>query len=163
LKETAMHPNAELIQRFYAAFNQKDGAAMSLCYAREAVFEDPAFGELKGAQIGAMWRMLCSRAADLQVVASDIQADEVRGSAHWEADYTFSQTNRLVHNVIDARFVFANGLIVEHRDHFDFWRWSRQALGMPGLLLGWSGFLNDKVRRQARANLERYMESAARP
>jgi ketosteroid isomerase-like protein len=158
-----MHPNAELLQRFYAAFNQKDGAAMSLCYAPEAVFEDPAFGELKGAQIGAMWRMLCNRAADLQVVASDIDADEVRGSAHWEADYTFSQTNRLVHNVIDAQFVFANGLIVEHRDRFDFWRWSRQALGAPGLLLGWSGFLHDKVRRQARANLERYMESATRP
>jgi hypothetical protein len=32
--------------------------------------------------------------------------------------------------------VSKEGLIIEHRDHFELWRWSRQALGLKGLLLG---------------------------
>jgi ketosteroid isomerase-like protein len=157
-----MHPNAALLQRFYQAFDRREAEAMAACYAPDIVFEDPAFGELHGAQVGDMWRMLCARATDLSVGASDIVADESIGSAHWEAHYTFSQTGRLVHNIIDARFRFRDGLIVDHRDHFDFWRWSRQALGAPGLILGWSGALRAKVRAQARTGLDRYTESLAR-
>ena len=68
----------------------------------------------------------------------------------------------VVLNRIDARFVFdEKGLIVRHRDTFDFWAWSRQALGMPGLLLGWTPMLQHKVRAQAAANLARFL--AGRP
>ena len=52
----------ELIERFYAAFDRKDGDAMAACYAPDARFSDPAFGELRGAEPGAMWRMLTSQA-----------------------------------------------------------------------------------------------------
>lgn len=157
-----MHPNAELIQRFYQAFNGRDAAGMAACYTPDVVFEDPGFGELRGDEAIGMWRMLTSKAQDLQVTASDIVADDSTGSAHWEAIYTFSQTGRRVHNVIDATFRFRDGRICEHRDHFDFWRWSRQALGAPGLLLGWSGFLHNKVQTKALGNLKRYLESMPR-
>ena len=56
------HPNDELIERFYAAFNAKDGATMAACYAPDARFHDPVFGDLTGEQAGAMWRMLTGRA-----------------------------------------------------------------------------------------------------
>lgn len=46
-----------------------------------------------------------------------------------------------------------------HYDHLDFWRWSRQALGTPGLLLGWTPFLKAKVRTQAGANLQKILAS----
>lgn len=68
----------------------------------------------------------------------------------------------MVHNVIDSRFIFdPQGLIRTQRDSFDFWAWSRQALGAPGLLLGWTPFLHNKVRAQAAANLRKYL--AGRP
>ncbi|HPM68974.1 MAG TPA: nuclear transport factor 2 family protein, partial [Piscinibacter sp.] len=38
------------------------------------------------------------------------------------------------------------------------WTWSRQALGTPGLLLGWSGFLKDKVRAKAAGNLAAFKQ-----
>ena len=38
-----MHPNAELIQRFYTAFQKKDGAALASFYHPEAQFSDPVF------------------------------------------------------------------------------------------------------------------------
>jgi ketosteroid isomerase-like protein len=152
-----VHPNAALLQRFYEAFDRRDAAAMGACYTDDVRFEDPAFGLLVGEQARGMWRMLCERGKDLRVVASGIEADDMCGSAHWDATYTFSQTGRKVLNRIDAQFEFRDGLICAHRDRFDFWRWSRQALGAPGLLLGWTPLLQNKVRAQARANLDRYL------
>ena len=148
------------VERFYAAFARLDGAAMQACYAPDATFDDEVFS-LKGqARIGGMWRMLCDTAkgmAQWKLVVSDITAHSV----HWEAHYQFSASGRLVHNKIDAAFTFdGNGLITTQRDHFDFWAWSRQALGAPGLLLGWSSFLRNKVRAQAAAKLQRFLGKA---
>lgn len=156
-----MHPNADPIRRFYQAFAARDAEGMNACYTADVVFEDPAFGELHGAEARGMWKMLCSRAKDLQVTASGIEADDTRGRAHWEAIYTFSQTGRRVHNRIDAGFEFRDGLIAVHRDRFDFWAWSRQALGAPGLLLGWTPFLRGKVRTQALAGLRKFLGEQA--
>ena len=146
------------IARFYAAFAKLDGVAMQACYAPDAVFDDEAFS-LKGrAEIGAMWRMLCDAT---QAKGADVWRLEVRDisdhGAHWEAHYRFSATGRRVHNTIDAQIECGpDGLIRRHRDRFNFWRWARQALGAPGLLLGWTPFLRAKVRAQAAANLARY-------
>ena len=84
--------------------------------------------------------------------------DARTGRAHWDAHYRFSATGRLVLNRIDAAFSFnPDGLIVTHRDRFDFWAWSRQALGAPGWLLGWTPLLRNKVRQQAAANLRKFL------
>lgn len=155
-----MHPNEALIRRFYEAFARRDADAMVACYAPDVHFTDPAFGDLHGPRAGAMWKMLCGRAPELKVEASNFSADDRAGAAHWEAWYPFSATKRRVHNVIDARFEFRDGLIVRHVDSFDFWRWSRQALGAPGLLLGWSGMLQNKVRGQAVKGLDAFMAAA---
>lgn len=152
-----MHPNAELLTGFYGAFAAKDGASMATAYAADARFSDPVFTDLRGPEIGAMWQMLCSRAADLHVEASAITADDQNGSAHWEAWYTFRKTGGKVHNVIDATFLFRDGRIVDHRDVFDFWRWAGMALGTSGKLLGWTPFLRNAVRKEARAGLAKYM------
>lgn len=85
-----------------------------------------------------MWRLLTSRARDFRLDYANVRADENEGRAQWVAHYLFTQTGRRVENRIEARFRFADGLIVEHRDQFDLWRWSRQALGAKGLLLGYA-------------------------
>ena len=157
------HRNAETLQRFYTAFSQLDAEAMAACYAPTARFDDPAFSLQGQEQVAGMWRMLCAGArksgpAHWKIEFSGIEADERQGRAHWEAHYLFSATGRQVHNIIDAGFSFTpEGLIATHRDHFSFWRWSRQALGLPGLLLGWSPSLKRKVRATAAANLRRFM------
>lgn len=156
-----MHPNAALIDRFYAAFARKDGEAMAACYHPEIRFGDPVFPNLVGPEAGGMWRMLTSRATDLRVEHSAVHADDQTGSAHWEAWYTFATTGRAVHNIIDARFRFRDGLIVEHTDTFDFWRWSRQALGLPGVLLGWTPIIRGKVQGMAGGQLKKFMAKPA--
>jgi ketosteroid isomerase-like protein len=153
--------NNALIERFYEAFDRHDGATMASCYTPAARFHDPAFGELQGDEPGAMWKMLTGRAEDLRVQLVEHDADETTGSAHWLADYTFTQTGRKVHNDVRARFRFADGLIAEHDDDFNFYAWSRQALGPTGLLLGWTPIVHGKVQRQARASLADFMGSSA--
>jgi ketosteroid isomerase-like protein len=154
--ENAGPDNRALIERFYRAFQQRDGATMAACYHANASFRDPVF-ELEGARVGAMWQMLTSRGADLRVEFGNVSADAASGGADWQAWYKFSATGRQVHNIISARFRFAEGLIIEHVDTFDFWRWSRQALGLIGMLLGWSPMVRGKVRAQAARALDQYM------
>jgi limonene-1,2-epoxide hydrolase len=147
------------LERFYTAFQRLDGAAMQACYAPDARFDDPAFS-LRGAeQVGAMWRMLCAaaQAQGGEAWRLSFQVGTDGRSARWEAWYRFSATGRAVHNRIEARFSFdEQGRILTHQDQFDFWRWSRQALGLPGWLMGWSDWLRQKVRSQAAKNLARY-------
>ncbi len=145
----------ELLESFYQAFQRRDGDAMAACYHPDAEFRDEVF-ELSGKEPGDMWRMLCVRGKDLRVEYRDVHADAGRGRAHWEAWYTFSTTGRKVHNIIDAEFEFKDGRIYRHRDRFDFWRWSRQALGPVGLILGWTPMLRAKVRAQARKGLDAF-------
>ena len=153
------HANAELLNGFYRAFAALDADAMARCYAADASFQDEVFTLAGRDQIAAMWGMLCSATrtkgrADWSLEFSGVSADDQQGRAHWEAHYRFSATGRLVHNSIDAQFTFRDGLIADHRDRFDFWSWSRQALGAPGWLLGWSPILRRKVQARAAANLK---------
>lgn len=153
------HPNADLITRFYTAFQNRDAEAMAACYTEDVRFCDPVFTDLRGAQAVDMWRMLCSRAKDFSLTFDAVRADDHAGSASWVATYRFNATGRQVVNHIQARFVFRDGLIVEHRDHFDLWRWTRQALGAKGVLLGWLPPVQNAIRRQAAQGLAQFRAS----
>jgi ketosteroid isomerase-like protein len=148
----------DVIQRFYAAFDRRDGDAMAACYAPDASFVDPVFGRLDADQTGAMWRMLTGQAADLRVELAEHESDGSTGSARWIARYTFTRTGRPVVNEVRATFKFADGLIVEHVDKFSFYRWSKQALGRTGTLLGWTPSLQLRVHRDARRRLAAWMQ-----
>ena len=152
-----MSQNKERINKFYTAFQKKDYKTMQDCYANNATFSDPVFENLNAAEVRAMWQMLITRATDLALEFKNVAADETSGSAEWMATYTFTSTGNKVVNKIKANFVFENGKIKEHKDSFGFYKWAKQALGFKGLLLGWTSFLHNKVKQQARNNLIKFM------
>lgn len=152
-----MNQPVAILSKFYTAFQSKDYETMAALYHPEAKFKDPAFELDSGKAIGAMWKMLITSGKDLRISFSELKGAENSGSAHWEAWYTFSRTGQKVHNRIEARFEFKDGLIYRHSDHFNFWRWSRQALGLTGWLLGWTPFLKNKVRGTAMSSLRKFM------
>lgn len=146
----------ETIERLYAAMNAHDGEGMAACYADDAVFEDPAFGELRDGRVQDMWRMLCARATDLSV---ELRAHD-DDSANWVATYTF-RTGRKVVNDIQARFAFAaDGRITDHRDDFDLRRWAAQALGPPVSLLGYTPLLRPFIQRTTAKQLDQWRSSS---
>ncbi|MFZ1361864.1 MAG: nuclear transport factor 2 family protein [Candidatus Nanopelagicales bacterium] len=150
--------NIQVLEKFYAAFGRRDAEVMGACYADDVVFHDPAFGELHGNEARAMWAMLCRGGEDLEVDASDIRSDGATGSAHWDATYTFGPLKRKITNRIDASFVFRDGLIVEHRDSFSFYAWSKQAFGPLGTAFGWIPVTPLAMRVLAKRQLHAYME-----
>jgi ketosteroid isomerase-like protein len=153
------HPNEALITRFYTAFQNGDSEAMAACYHPDIEFKDPVF-ELKGVHAGNMWRMLVGRGGGgLEITFRDVKANNLTGRAHWEARYPFSKSGRTVHNKIDAEFAFRDGLIVDHTDTFNFWKWTRMALGPMGFLMGWTSMVQNKVRSQAMGQLRKFEEA----
>ena len=159
-----MPSNEDTVRALYAALDRKDGDAMAACYAPDATFKDPVFPDLKGPEVGGMWRMLCAGATDLRVTLEHVVTDSDAASARVVATYSFSRTGRHVRNVIDAKFAMKDGVILRQVDSFPFWRWSRQALGPSGLLLGWTPLVKGKVRADAGRRLQRYMaENPAKP
>jgi ketosteroid isomerase-like protein len=152
-----MNPNEQLIEEFYAAFAAGNAKTMASCYHEDIVFEDPVFGFLKGREVSDMWQMLIDRSkGNLKIEFSNVTANGDSGAAKWVATYLFSKTNREVVNTISADFQFKDGLIYRHTDHFDLWAWCRQALGFSGMLLGWTGFMQRKIRQQALESLQKY-------
>jgi limonene-1,2-epoxide hydrolase len=154
----SMHSNARLIHAFYEAFREKDYKSMQNAYHPEATFHDPVFQNLSSQEVKAMWQMLVTSATDLRIESSDITADDTSGKCLWQAWYTFTATGKKVHNIIYATFEFRDGKLFHHSDRFDFWRWSKMALGTPGLLLGWTPIIRNKVRQTARKRLEKFMK-----
>ncbi len=144
---------------FYDAFARGDVDGLRGCYHPDVSFGDPVFTELQGRErVVGMWRMLLGRASEFEVSARDIDAGDHSGSAHWTVRYTFPPTGRRVRNEVDAQFRFEDGLIVRHRDVFDFRRWSTMAFGVPsGMVIGSMGVLRRRVRDRARGQLEEYL------
>lgn len=154
-----MNANEALIHKFYSSFQELDWKGMGECYHEHVVFYDPVFENQEGDRARGMWEMLCGRARDWNLNFSEVRADEEYGSCRWQATYTFSATGRKVVNEVSARFRFAEGKILEHQDDFDIWKWSRQALGTPGFLLGWTSAVKDKIRANAKKGLDLFMTS----
>ena len=153
-----INPMKNLIETFYIAFQKKDAETMISCYHDNISFQDPAFGELNGEDAKAMWRMLCQNATDLRIEFSDISASLKKGSAHWEAWYSFSKTGRKIHNIIDANFEFKDSKIIQHTDTFNLHKWASQAMGWKGKLLGGTTFFKNKMHKQTNKMLVDFKE-----
>ena len=157
-----MHPNQQIIERFYSAFQQLDYKTMNECYSDNVIFNDPVFGLLNAEDAKAMWEMLCKNAKDFSLSYSDLQLlDEEYATCKWTAHYTFSKTGRKVVNNIKAHMRIQNGKITEHSDAFRLSTWISQALGWKGVMFGWTGFMKRAVQKNARRNLEIFIEKKA--
>jgi ketosteroid isomerase-like protein len=157
-----MNQNEQIIHKFYTAFANADTRTMCGCYHTNIQFSDPAFGLLKGKDVHQMWKMLIEKSkGNIKIEFFDIKADQYMGSINWVATYNFSKTNRKVINQVRAHFQVKDGLILKQTDDFDIWKWSKQALGFKGLLLGWTGFMEKKIQKQAISSLKHYQETVS--
>jgi SnoaL-like domain len=143
-------------ERFYEAFMVRDHYTMGLLYAEHATFSDPVFPLLNARGARLMWKMLLTRAEDLGIEVNVIEDSPAHASVDWVAHYTFGATGRPVVNRVHTEMALSNGRIVRQVDSFSLWRWSRQALGAKGWLLGWTPLVRDKIRAQAAHSLREY-------
>jgi hypothetical protein len=137
----AIHPNALLLERLFAALHHHDAGAMAACYADDALkFHDIAFHIESKPRLYGMWRMVCEGESDIHVKVNSIEADGHGGEARIIDTYRFGREakkgkeGRPVVNEIVSRFRFRDGLICEQIDSCDERAWADQAIGGP---LGW--------------------------
>ena len=155
-----MTENEKILTKFYSAFANADSPTMCNCYDSSIQFRDPVFGLLKGNDVCLMWKMLLEKSkGNITIKFSAVKADDYIGSVQFIATYNFSKTNRKVVNRIQAQFQFKDGLIIKHTDDFDIFKWSKQAFGITGYLLGWTGFFHKKIQEQALLSLKKYKET----
>ncbi|NNE27920.1 MAG: nuclear transport factor 2 family protein [Saprospiraceae bacterium] len=149
----------DILNQFYNAFSIGDQHRMLFHYHKDIIFEDPAFGKLEGQEVKAMWSMLLEQAkGGLSITHEILSTDNNSGIVSWEAKYNYGKKRRPVHNIITAHLELQNDKIIKHKDVFDLWKWSQQALGIPGLLLGWTPYMKGKIQSGARKSLFNYME-----
>ncbi len=156
-----MSNNEQLIEKFFRAFAEGNYIKMQQCYHANAHFSDPVFPDLRGNKIKAMWHMLCESGKDLKINYGGFVTEKNSVKANWDAIYTFGKTKRVVHNFVRSIFTIKDGVIIAQRDSFNLWRWSRMALGTPGIFLGWSSLLQGKIKTNASEQLNRFIEKHA--
>lgn len=152
-----MTPNEQTITDFYTALESNNDKVVCKYYHRDIVFRDPVFGRLIGSDVCQMWKMLMYKSnGNLKVELTEVKADNYTGKALWKATYHFGKNNNKVENIIQSEFRFKDGLIIKHTDDFDIWKWSKQALGIPGVLLGWTGYMHKKIQEKALLALKKF-------
>lgn len=150
--------NEELLEKFYTSFAQKNHKGMIECYHEKIKFKDPVFGILIKSKACEMWKMLLSKKDNsFSISYSDIETSNNTGQINWVAEYNYGPQNRKVINKVSSKFTFSEGKIIEHIDYFNLWRWTRQAIGVKGYLLGWSIFMKHRIRLKANIALNKYM------
>ena len=154
-----MNNDERLVERFFMGFQKLDAREMNACYSDDIAFYDPMFELLRGDEAKAMWEMLCKNAKDFSLQFDSIKnLDDGYYTCHWTASYTFSKTGRRVVNMCKAHMKIENGLITEHSYGWSLHKWSAQAFGFTGKLLGWAGFFRRRLKNTAKRNLMQYLE-----
>lgn len=148
-------------EQFYDAFMVRDHYTMGLLYAENATFSDPVFPLLNARGARMMWKMLLSQADDLAIEANILEDGPTRARVEWSAYYSFGATGRRVINRIQTDMAISNGRIVRQVDQFSLWRWASQALGLKGLLLGWSPMVRKRIQAQAARSLNEFARRTA--
>jgi len=150
--------NKEIIKKFYTSFSNGNMEAMLECYHKDIVFQDPVFGKLKGERAFKMWEMLLSQKnEDTIIIFDNIEATTQHGKANWVAEYWYGDKKRKVINKVSANFKFKDEKIIEHFDTFDLWKWTRQALGITGYLIGWTPYMKRKIQQTTNRKLDKFM------
>ena len=150
-----MHPNTETLTRLFTSLDRHDHETMAACYAENASFRDIAF-KLEGrTRIHAMWHMICD--GDIKTTFKIDEVDDRTGFVTVVDDYTFRAKGRKVHNVIQSRFRFQHGAIVEQQDSCDSRKWASMAIGGVG------GFLAGRISllrgTKARSTLDTFIQT----
>ena len=153
--------NKEIIVKFYTAFSNGNVKEMTNCYHKDITFQDPAFGILKGRRAVKMWEMLLSRStSNLKISFDNTETSLEEGTTHWTAEYVFGAKKRKITNLVYAQFKFKDGKIIEHIDTFNLWKWSQQALGIPGYLIGWTPYMKNKIQKTTNQQLDNFIRKS---
>ena len=151
--------SASVVDRLFEALRRADASVIDACYHPQISYSDSVFEDLRGARVALRWRMLLQQADGFSLEHGLVFADERKAQVQWTADYRLR--GKRIRVPILSTLAIWDDLIVRQVDEYNFWQYSRQAQGIPGLLLGGLEPFQKIVRRRARRDLERFATSVS--
>jgi hypothetical protein len=118
---------------FYAAFAQRDTAAMRSFYSGSVHFHDPLFGNLHGVeQVMLMWTSIMPKADPFRISPGPASTPTMRSDGawevrvHWDAHYGLGKARITNHS--DTTLAIKDGRIIDQNDSWNLAAWTAQAL-----------------------------------
>ena len=147
-----MVKNSDKVKDFFKALNQGDYKSANELYHPNAIYEDEIFS-FKGFEIHALWYTATRPGMDMSADCISIEEVGDKVICIWKMSYTIDSINRKIELQEKATFFFDGDKVIKHIDEYDFWSWCIQAFGLPGRLFGWSKWLRNRVRFQAKKSV----------
>lgn len=154
-----MSKKIEIVKEFYEALNKRDYKIVNGLYHSEAKYRDEIF-DFNGIEIHALWYNATLPEMDISVKLESIREEGDKVITEWEMRYTLDIIKRRINLKEKGVFEFKDEKIYRHTDTYDFWAWCTQAFGAIGRVMGWSNWLRNRVRNQARKSVLTHLYSA---
>ncbi|WP_342269364.1 nuclear transport factor 2 family protein [Spiroplasma endosymbiont of Aspidapion aeneum] len=151
----------QIINEFYSAFKKGDYQKMNSLYGEDIIFNDSIFKDLDYLQVTSMWEMLLSKKEESKFsIEYEVLLDHNdEYYVMWSAHYLFGPKRRKVSNIVKSEMVIKDKKIALHTDVFDFYKWSKQAIGIASILFGKRKFFHNKICSVANKNLMNYISN----
>lgn len=153
-----MHPNEDLIHRFFRAMQKHDLSSALLCYHNDITYEDDLFRELKQNDVVKMWEMRMAENPDWEIEYRDVEASAVWGRAYWTLVYGKTKSGKRKRRHIVARFTFLDEKILYHSDAFNLYNWVTENRGAWWRVLVWFSPFRYFLRAGAHRKLQQFKD-----
>jgi hypothetical protein len=153
-REQEAQRQRQITRQFFDQLIARDLAGMLALYHPNIHYSNPFF-ELRGVDVGALWRMSWSYLPDIRVACTD---SDIRGSSvYWQASYTYPPTGRYIEQHLTADLTFVDGTIIRHVDRFNIHEWAHKAYGTVGALFGGWRMFERRIAVKARTRLAAFV------
>lgn len=139
--------------QLFRAIRFRDVTRAVAAYASEAQIMHPIVGKLTKDQLSGALTVFINRTKTYELHHEIRLAGPASAHVAWSIDHVLFVTGRRVRISGVSELVFEGDRIVLHRDYLSVRDWSRQALGLKGLVLSWIPSWSRFVAREMRCSL----------
>jgi ketosteroid isomerase-like protein len=143
--------NWTLVEQHYKAIQAKDADAILAVYAADCRIDHPLIGRMSKDEFSKAVQAFIRQTPDYELEFQISHAGAQRVDAEWALTHVFHLTGRTIRLAGATTYFLSANRITRHIDQFDRRAWSRQAMGMTGLVLsfvpGWRSFVERELRR----------------
>ena len=139
-----------IVNLFFASLKSRNIEKMMEIYHSKIIYSDPLYGLLKQEDVIKRWQLLLEENVIEDIQIMDIKEyDDEYAMAHWNCTFYYTITQKKVTLSIKSFFKIENNLIIEQSDAYRLSKFISKAYGIKGLLLGWTKFMQHRVKKTA--------------
>jgi ketosteroid isomerase-like protein len=128
----------QVTECLFSALRRRDAADVAACYDKDAVFSSPFIGDVRGAEVEALWRAIFAATRDSTLSYTIVDLGLTTARVDGIVTFSLVTSGRSVTSRFNSALHIRDLRVVWHDETFDAWAWACMAFGPAGHLLGWS-------------------------